>query len=153
MSSTCKLTPRQAAFIPEFLATGNATASAVAAGFSVRGASVAGTRMLRNVSVQEALQAHQSADAARLCLRREDVLAGLLEAAEMAKLMADPAGMVCAWKQVGLLMGYFSPERIKVDMNIDVAGRAELGRMNQLSVAQLLALIQQGAATTSPKCQ
>jgi len=39
MSSTRNLTPRQAAFIPEFLATGNATASAIAAGFSVKGAS------------------------------------------------------------------------------------------------------------------
>ena len=51
MPAASKLTPRQAAFIPAMLASGNATASAIEAGFSVKGASVAGTRMLRNASV------------------------------------------------------------------------------------------------------
>ena len=144
MSTTCKLTPRQAAFIPEFLATGNATASAVAAGFSVRGASVAGTRMLRNARVQEALQAHQSADAARLCLRREDVLAGLLEAVEQARVQSNPAAMVSGLRAIGKMLGFYAPEVKKVDLN--VAGQVELKRMNQMSDVELLKIIAAGQA-------
>ena len=62
----------------------------------------------------------------------------------MAKLQCDPAGMVAAWKQVGHLMGYYSPERIKVDVN--VAGSLEMGRLNQLSDAELLKIIEAGQA-------
>jgi phage terminase small subunit len=141
---TTSLTSKQAKWVAEYLASGNATASAVKAGYSINGASVAGNRMLRNASVQKALQALQAADAARLLIQREDVLNGLMEAAAMAKLLCDPGGMVAAWKQVGHLMGYFSPERIKVDVNI--AGSLEMGRMNQLSDAELLKIIEDGQA-------
>ena len=116
MSSPANLTPRQAAFIPEFLASGNATASAIKAGFSVKGASVAGTRMLRNASVQKALQARQAADATRLSIKRENVLNGLLEAVDLARAQLNPMGMISAWKQVSLLMGYNSPQQLKVEM-------------------------------------
>ena len=142
MSNTAKLSARESAFVASFLATGNATASAIAANFSQKGASVAGNRMLRNIRVQKALQARQSADATRLSIQREDVLAGLLEAAETAKLQCDPAGMVAAWKQVGHLMGYYSPARMKVDVNH--AGSVELRRLSQLSDGELLKLIEAG---------
>ena len=100
--------------------------------------------MLRNARVQNALQAHQAADAARLSIQREDVLNGLLQAAEMAKLQCDPAGMVAAWKQVGHLMGYYSPARIKVD--VSVAGSLEMKRLSQLSDAELIKMIEEGQA-------
>jgi phage terminase small subunit len=135
-----KLTAKQTRWVHEYLACGNASASAVKAGFSAKGASVAGNRMLRNVSVQKALQARQAADEAQLSIQREDVLNGLLLAAETAKLQCDPAGMVAAWKQVGHLMGYYSHERIKVD--VSVAGSVEMGRMNQLSDTELLKIIE-----------
>lgn len=137
-----ELTTKQTRWVQEYLACGNASASAVKAGFSAKGASVAGNRMLRNVSVQKALHARQTADATRLSLERNDVLNGLLLAATMAKLQCDPAGMVAAWKQVGHLMGYYSHEQIKVDVNF--AGRLEMGRLNQLSDAELLKIIEAG---------
>ena len=143
------LTAKQAKWITEYLACGNASASAVKAGYSPNGASVAGTRMLRNVSVRKVLQARQAADATRLSIQREDVLNGLLLAAETAKLQCDPAGMVAAWKQVGHLMGYYSPERIKLDVN--VAGSLEMGRLNQLSDAELLKIIATGRAAEYPQ--
>lgn len=62
----------------------------------------------------------------------------------MAKLQCDPAVMVAAWKQIGHLMGYYSPERIKVDVN--VAGSLEMGRLNMLSDAELLKIIEAGQA-------
>ncbi len=144
MKNLHDLTAKQAKWVTEYLACGNASASAVKAGFSSRGAGVAGNRMLKNANVQKALQARQTADAMRLSIRREDVLNGLVQAAKMAKLQCDPAGMVAAWKQVGHLMGYYSPERIKVDVN--VAGRLEMGRMNALSDQQLLSIIEAGQA-------
>lgn len=136
------LTPKQAKWVGEYLACGNATASAVKAGYSVKGASVAGNRMLRNVSVQNALKARQTADAARLSLRREDVLAGLLEAVEQARVQANPMAMIRGWSEIAKLMGLYAPVPIKVDLN--VTGQVGMDRLNQMTDAELLAVIQQG---------
>lgn len=139
MSITAHLTPRQAAFVPEFLASGNATASAIKAGFSIKGASVAGTRMLRNASVQKALQERQAADAARLSIERENVLNGLLEAVDMAREQRNPMAMISAWKQVSLLMGYNAPHQLKVEVAPD--GAARMNHLERLSDAELLAIM------------
>lgn len=136
------LTPREARFVQEYLADACGTQAAIRAGVAPAGAHVWASRALRKAKVSAALQARQTADATRLSIQREDVLNGLVEAAAMAKLRCDPAGMVAAWKQVGHLMGYYSPERIKVDVN--VAGSLEMGRLNQLSDAELLKIIEAG---------
>ena len=144
MATYDALTDKQAKFVSEYLVDANGTQAAIRAGYSESGARVTAHRLLTNDAICEAVAAQQIADAARLSIQREDVLNGLVEAAAMAKLQCDPAGMVAAWKQVGHLMGYYSPERIKVDVN--VAGSLEMGRLNQLSDAELLKIIEAGQA-------
>ena len=142
--SNVALTPREARFVQEYLVDACGTQAAIRAGVAPSGAHVWASRALRKAKVSAALQARQTADATRLSIQREDVLNGLVEAATMAKLQCDPAGMVAAWKQVGHLMGYYSPERIKVDVN--VARSLEMGRLNMLSDAELLKIIEAGQA-------
>jgi hypothetical protein len=143
MSRQVVLTPRQKAFIPKFLATGNATASAIAAGFSERGASVAGTRMLRNASVQKALQARQAHDAARLSIKREDALAGLLEAIDQARVQSDPATMISGWREIARLQGYYQPRQVNVALSTDT--QTTMARLATMSDAELVALIEAGS--------
>jgi phage terminase small subunit len=118
MKKELPFTTRQVGFIQEFLACGNATASAVKAGFSPKGASVAGSRMLRNVRVQNAIQARQAADATRLSIQREDVLAALLEAVNQARVQANPMAMISGLREIGRMMGFYAPEGFKVDVRI-----------------------------------
>lgn len=146
MSSPAHLTPRQAAFVPEFLASGNATASAIKAGFSVKGASVAGTRMLRNASVQKAIQARQAADATRLSIQRENVLKKLLEAVDMAREQQNPMAMVRACAELGKMLGLYAPEVRRLELG--AAEQDAYRRLNAMSDQQLLTLINQGAAAT-----
>lgn len=147
--SNAALTFREARFVQEYLVDACGTQAAIRAGIAPAGAHVWASRALRKAKVSAVLQARQAADATRLSIQREDVLNGLVEAATMAKLQCDPAGMVAAWKQVGHLMGYFSPERIKVDVN--VAGSLEMGRLNQLSDAELIKMIEAGRAAGYPQ--
>lgn len=49
------MTPKQAAFVAEYVKTGNATRSAIAAGYSEATAMQAGSRLLRHVEVSQAL--------------------------------------------------------------------------------------------------
>lgn len=140
MLNNTDLTPRQTRFVQEYLVDGCGAQAAIRSGVAPSGAHVWASRTLRITKVVAALQARQAADAARLSIQREDVLNGLMEAAAMAKLQCDPAGMVTAWKQVGHLMGYYSHERIKVDLNVHAQG--EMDRLDRMTDAQLLAVIQ-----------
>jgi phage terminase small subunit len=134
-----KLTTKQAKWVDEYLACGNASASAVKAGYSPNGASVAGARMLRNASVRKALEARQSADATRLSITREVVLDRLFEAFELAKVKREPMAMVRAAAEVGKMLGFYAPTKLDVDMKsseLDTMSRFE--RMSDRELAETI---------------
>ena len=141
---TATLSAKQTRFVSEYLVDGCGAQAAIRCGVAVSGAHVWASRTLRIAKVAEALQARQSADAARLCLRREDVLAGLLEAVEQARVQSNPMAMVSGLREIGKMLGFYAPEVKKVDLN--VAGQVELKRMNQMSDAELLRIIAAGQA-------
>ena len=142
MRNTATLNSREFAFVASFLTSGNATASAIAANFSPKGASVAGNRMLRNVRVQEALQAHQTADAVRLSLKREDVLAELLKAVNQAREQQNPMAMISGLRELGKMMGFYSPKVTRVNLAVEKQGG--LSQLSRMTDAQLIAVIATG---------
>jgi len=144
----CHLTAKQARWVHEYLACGNASASAVKAGYSANGASVAGNRMLRNVRVQEALKARQQADATRLAFSRENVLQGLLEAFELAKAARNPVAMVSAARELGKMLGFYEPTRVKVDFGV----QDEVLRFEAMSDGELAQIIRASGETAANKC-
>ncbi len=64
------LTPRQQAFVDAY--AGNATAAAIAAGYSAKAARVQGHRLLTNAAVAAAIDARRATQADRLIATRED---------------------------------------------------------------------------------
>ncbi|KXB29266.1 hypothetical protein AT959_14925 [Dechloromonas denitrificans] len=88
------MTPKQAAFIQQYLVDKNATQAAIRAGYSAKTASSAGERLLRNVEVCEAIERGMSDLAGRLGITAERVL---LERSRLAffdvrKLFRDDGG-------------------------------------------------------------
>lgn len=144
MKNTATLSARESAFVASFLASGNATASAIAANFSPKGASVAGNRMLRNARVQKALQARQAADSARLSLKREDVLVGLLEAVDDARQQQHPMAMISGLRELARMLGFYAPEVKRVEMTTDRHNTHN--HMAAMTDGELLALMQGRAA-------
>jgi phage terminase small subunit len=137
------LTAKQAKWVTEYLACGNASASAVKAGYSPNGASVAGARMLRNASVKRALEARQAADATRLSITRESVLKRLLEAFELAREKREPMAMVRAAAEVGKMLGFYAPT--KLDVDVKSSELDTMARFERMSDRELTAIIE-GAA-------
>lgn len=80
---------------------------------------------------------------------RKQVMEGLKEAIDMAKLMADPTAMIQGWKTIGQMCGYFAPVEHKV--KVDVSGNIVLDKMNSLTDAELLKIISQGTEYASPQ--
>lgn len=80
--ATGALTPKQSAFVAEYLIDLNATQAAIRAGYSENGASVTGVRLLGNPKIAEAVQQGQSQRAKRVELTADYVLSNLTEVVE-----------------------------------------------------------------------
>lgn len=103
-----KLTPRQAAFIREYLLDLNATQAAIRAGYSEKTAYSQGQRLLKNAEIQEAVQEAQAERAERLELTQDDVLKGLLLEAMREGEGSSHSARVAAWGHLGKHLGMFT---------------------------------------------
>lgn len=138
---TAELTPKQERFATAYAQHHNASLACREAGYSAHGrsASVTGTRLLADVCVLTRIQALEAAAADELGISRQRFLFELQEAAALAKSKGDPAAMVAAWREIGKACGFYTIQPIRVDLN--VKGQVEMRRLNQMTDAQLLALI------------
>lgn len=80
-AKSADLSPKEQVFVRQFLATGNATRSAVAAGYAPASAGVTGSKMLRKAKVRAELEKLRAELMAKLEISAERVLQGLAELA------------------------------------------------------------------------
>jgi hypothetical protein len=76
-------------------------------------------------------------------MTRKRVMEGLLEGIEMAKLMAEPASIITGWKTIGQMCGYFEPVKQKIELTVN--GQIAIKKMESMSDADLLKLLDEGA--------
>jgi phage terminase small subunit len=133
------LTPKQAAFVREYLVDLNGTQAATRAGYSPKTANEQAARLLANASVQAAVTKGREKLAAKVEVTTERVLGGLL-----AEAMADDGPMckgarVKAWELLGKHLGLLT-DRSKVEVSGDVTGylAMSLERFNRLGLAEKL---------------
>lgn len=79
-------------------------------------------------------------------MTRKKVMDMQLEAFQMAKLMAEPASMVSAAREIGRMCGYYEP--VKHQISVDVKGEVTVRQLNSMTDADLLKLIT--GATSAP---
>ena len=115
------LTTRQAKFVEHYALCGNAAEAARLAGYSAKTARVTGPETLSNPAVKQALEARQEAFRAELGVTRQDIVAGILSAIQMGREMRNPAVIIQGCVQLAKLLGFYEPERLKVDMTVDAA--------------------------------
>lgn len=139
-----ELTPKQERFAAAYAQHHNASLACREASYSPGCASVSGARLLANDRVLARIRALEAAAADELGVSRQRFLYELQEAAALAKSKGDPAAMVAAWREIGKACGFYTVQPIRVDLN--VKGQVEMGRLNQLSDAELLKIIGAGQA-------
>lgn len=133
------LTDKQKAFAKSW-AEGNSIPVALArAGFSSADNSL-GYRMAKMPNILRVYNEEKARFEEAAQMTRKKVMDGLLEAVEMAKLMAEPATMVSGWREIGKMCGYYEPKKVQVD--VSVTGNVVHERLNRLSDADLLKIIQ-----------
>jgi len=114
-----QLTQKQARFVDEYLIDFNASRAATAAGFSPRSAKVQGSRLLTNVNVKLSIERRQKATERRLQVTRDNVIQGLVLAAEQARVNEDPASMIAAMSEVSKMMGFYASKPCKETTETD----------------------------------
>jgi phage terminase small subunit len=133
------LTEKQKEFV-KFWAEGDSIPNALArAGYSVADNSL-GYRMAKMPNVLALKAKYQAQYEEAAAMTKKKVMDMHLEAFEMAKLMSEPATMVSAAREVGKLCGYYEPQKVQLDVNVNQS--LLMGRVNQLSDAELLKIIE-----------
>ena len=131
---------RRTRFVQEYAVDLNGTAAAVRAGYAPGSAKVTASRLLSDANIRQLLLSHQSETARKLELDREKVLAGLLEAVDVARVQGDPGAMIAGWREIGKMLGYYAPERaVKVD--ISIAAKRAIDELETLPDAELLEIV------------
>jgi len=74
-------------------------------------------RLDRNELVQTALAERREELSSATQITRAGVLNGILDAIEMARVMADPMAMLAGYRDISKMMGYNAPEVKKVEIS------------------------------------
>jgi hypothetical protein len=112
-----KLTARQLKFAAEYAISSNAADAARKAGYSANGAKVTGCRLLTFPNLQAAIAVARQQEAIKLDLRKEAVIAGLIDAYNMAKAQRNPSAMVRSAAEIGKLCGFYDAEVVKTPIS------------------------------------
>ncbi len=132
------LTSRMKEFVKLWAQGETILSAAVRAGYNDGGTYA--YRLAKDPAILKIYHREKEAYAAAVGMTRQKVMEGLLEAVEMAKIQADPTAMIAGWREVGKMCGYYEPVKKQIDVNI--TGNVVMQRLNKLSDAELLKLIE-----------
>ena len=113
-----RLSDKQIRFVNEYLIDLNGAQAAIRSGFSRRSARQIATRLLSKADIMALVRKKQQETEERLQITRDDILTGLLMAAREAKVAGDPMGMIKAYREIGLMMGYYDQPQAPTSHNI-----------------------------------
>ena len=108
------MTPKQAAFVLEYLVDLNASAAAVRAGYSKRTARIQACKLLTKPNIQEAVSAAQAERAARTEVTQDWVIERLRSEAEAGDFGEPNGPRIRAAELLGKHLGMFA-DRLKVE--------------------------------------
>ena len=100
-----ELTPKQAAFVREYLTDRNGTQAAIRAGYSQKTAEVTASRLLRNVKVKQAVAKGEEKHAERCAVTLESITLELEKDRELARQSSQPSAAIAASMGIAKLHG------------------------------------------------
>lgn len=146
------LTENQLRFVKNW-ASGDSIGNAyLRAGFDSPGTTTGGSRGYQLVKQPNIIAAYQREKAKyeeASQMTRKKVMDMLLESYETAKLMAEPASMVAAAREVGKMCGYYAPVETRV--KVDVTGNIVMNKLNNMTDQELLEVISRGQQQAEPE--
>jgi phage terminase small subunit len=137
-----KLTARQLKFVSAYLVKPCAASAARAAGYSPKGAKVAGCRLLTNVNLQVVLAAKRAEFQNQFEIDKKRVVSELKSSIEVAKEKLDAGSMIRGWSEIAKMLGLYAPEKIQLDAAAGDCGAALVAKYEAMSDEELEAIIE-----------
>tara|TARA_Y100001960_G_scaffold298470_1_gene345779 strand:- start:180 stop:602 length:423 start_codon:yes stop_codon:yes gene_type:complete len=103
---------KQRAFVEHYVETFNAQESCRRAGYSPKSVMPQSANLMKNPQIQEAINRHRSAIAAKHEITRDQLAEGLVEAFSMARARERPNEMVSAIAALAKLTGLMIDQRV-----------------------------------------
>ena len=138
------LSDKRSRFVEEYLRDQNGTQAAIRAGYAPGSAYSAAHRLLKNDEIRAAVAERQGAIARDLELDRQKVVAQIMEAIEVARLQADASAMIAGWREIAKMLGYYEPERRKID--VFVSSKRMVDQFEAMSDEELLQIARHPAS-------
>ena len=126
------VTEKQAKFVEAKLHGLSDNAAAQAAGLAN------GTHASRSPTVKEQLTAARRWLTDTTQIKRLDVIEGVIDGIEIARMQGDAGNVIKGWTEVGKILGHYAPEVRKIELSL---GQSQLrAKFEALSDADLLAI-------------
>ena len=126
------VTEKQAKFVEAKLHGLSDNAAAQAAGL------VNGTNTSRSPTIKEQLTAARRWLTDTTQIKRLDVIEGVIDGIEIARMQGDAGNVIKGWTEVGKILGHYAPEVRKIELSL---GQSQLrAKFEALSDADLLAI-------------
>ena len=126
------VTEKQAKFVEAKLHGLSDNAAAQAAGLAN------GTNTSRSPTIKEQLTAARRWLTDTTQIKRLDVIEGVIDGIEIARMQGDAGNVIKGWTEVGKILGHYAPEVRKIELSL---GQSQLrAKFEALSDADLLAI-------------
>jgi phage terminase small subunit len=125
------LTPKQAAFVQEYLIDLNASAAYRRAGYASGDPDVHGPRLMGNDGIKAAIDAEMGRRSNRLRLDQDEVVRGLLREAQREGEGSSHGARVSAWIALGKHLGMFS-DKLTVTAEVVMSPEERRARIDEL---------------------
>ena len=132
------LTEMQEKFVSAMLMGKDPVDAAAEAGYS--NPTTHGNAAAKTSSVQQALREARDELSSAAQITRADVIDGIMEGINIARLGAEPATMIKGWSEIAKMLGLYAPEVKKIEMT---GNQARLqSKFQQMSDFELLEIIE-----------
>lgn len=134
-----KLTPKQKAFVTEYVICRNGAEAARKSKYSVKTARQMAAENLTKPVIQVAIAAKEAEMSEKLDLDRNVVIGGIFSGIAQARDSNDAGNIIRGWLALGKITGLDKPEELK-SLVLSASNEALEARLSQLSDAELLAI-------------
>lgn len=131
-----KLTEMQQMFVRHWAAGESILTASSRAGYSDGGTYA--YRLSKDPLIVEIYQREKKLYEASCQMTRKRVMDGFLEAAEMARIQADPTALTGAWREIGKMCGYYEPVKKTIDVNINGQVTQKVERLSDEMLLKLI---------------
>lgn len=130
------LTELQMMFVRHWAAGESILSASARAGYNDNGTYA--YRLAKNPNVVRVYEREKKLYEASCQMTRKKVMDGFLEAADMARLQADPTAMTGAWREIGKMCGYYEPVRKRIDINVNGSITQKVERMDDETLLKII---------------